>query len=127
MPKTYILLENLEVYRLARELSAIAWEIYSKLDWETKKINGFQFVESVDSIGANVAEGYSRFHYLDRIKFYYNSRGSFSEANEHWLELLKERNKVSEKDYKNFKAVALKFSIKLNNFISSTYKAKFSQ
>ena len=127
MSTKYILLKDLEVYNLARELSVIAWEIYSKLDWETKKINGFQFVSSVDSIGANIAEGYSRFHYLDRIKFYYNSRGSFSEANEHWIELLMERRKVIEKDYKRFKSVAIKFSIKLNNFISSTYKSKFSQ
>lgn len=74
--KKYILLADLEVYRLARELSRIGWEIYEVLDWRIKKITGDQFIESTDSVGANIAEGYGRFHYLDRIKFLYNSRAS---------------------------------------------------
>ena len=105
-------------------MSSVAWKIYNKLDWESKKIMGLQFITAVDSIGANIAEGYTRFHYLDKIKFFYNSRGSFSEAKEHWLELLKERNKVSQEDYKVFKTISERLSLKLNNFISSTYKAK---
>jgi len=53
--KKYILLKDLEIYQLARELSKIGWEIYQKLDWKTKKINGDQFIEATDSIGANIA------------------------------------------------------------------------
>lgn len=122
--KIYIPLKDLEVYQLARELSRVGWEIYKILDWKMQKINGDQFIESTDSTGANVAEGYGRFHYLDRIKFYYNARGSFLECNEHWIELLKERGKVSEDLYKQYKETAVKFSKKLNNFISSTYQTK---
>jgi len=122
--KKYILLKDLEVYRLARELSKIGWEIYNSLDWQTKKINGDQFIEATDSVGANIAEGYSRFHYLDKIKFYYNSRASLSECNDHWLELLNERKKVNNEDCKKFKTIAEKLSIKLQNFITSTYKQK---
>ena len=93
MKKKYILLNDLEVYKLARELSKIGWKIYQDLNWQTKKIMGDQFIEAVDSVGANIAEGYGRFHYLDKIKFYYNSRSSLIECNEHWIELLKERKK----------------------------------
>ena len=127
MGKNYILLKDLEVYKLARELSTLGWEIYNKLDWETKQINGVQFIKSTDSVGANIAEGYSRFHYLDKIKFFYNSRGSLTEVNDHWIELLKERNKVSNVNYKKYKSIAVRLSIKLNNFIKSTYKVKQSQ
>ena len=123
----YILLKDLEVYKLSRELSALGWEIYNGLDWETKQINGIQFIKSTDSVGANIAEGYSRFHYLDKIKFFYNSRGSLTEANDHWIELLKERNKVNGTNYRKYKAIAIKLSVKLNNFINSTYKAKNQQ
>lgn len=122
--KKYIKLQDLEVYQLARELSKTGWEIYSRLDWESKKIMGFQFIESTDSVGANIAEGYSRFHYLDKIKFYYNSRGSLSEANDHWIEILRERNKATDQDYKKFKQYAAELSIKLNHYINSIYKAK---
>ncbi len=30
---------------------------------------GDQFIKSIDSVGANIADGYGRFHYLDRINF----------------------------------------------------------
>ena len=122
--KKYILLKDLEVYQLARELSKIGWEIYNSLNWQTKKINGDQFIESTDSVGANIAEGYSRFHYLDKIKFYYNSRASLSECNDHWLELLNERKKVNSQNYEKFKATSKRLSIKLQNFITSIYKSK---
>lgn len=122
--KKYILLKDLEVYKLARELSKIGWEIYNNLDWQTKKIIGDQFIEATDSVGANIAEGYGRFHYLDKIKFFYNSRASLNECNDHWLELLNERNKVNSERYKEFKTIADKLSLKLNNLIASTYKSK---
>jgi len=103
MEKKFIPLKNLEVYKLARELSKIAWEIYQDLDWQDRKTMGDQFLTATDSAGANIAEGYSRYHYLDRIKFYYNSRASLSEANDHWIELLNERKKLIKKNTKNIK------------------------
>lgn len=124
MTSKYILLQDLEVYELSRRLSKIGWEIYEKFNWEMKKIMGFQFIEAIDSVGANIAEGYSRFHYLDKIKFYYNARASLSEATNHWIELMNERNIVDKELCKNFKATAAKLFIKLNNFINSTYRAK---
>lgn len=95
----FIKLNDLRIYQLARELSSRAWVIYEQLDWRIKKTMGDQFIDSIDSIGANIAEGYFRFHYLDKIKFYYNARGSHAEAIMHWLSLLKERNFVNEKEY----------------------------
>lgn len=122
--KEYIPLQNLEVYQLARELSKKAWVIYEKMSWQEKKIIGDQFISSIDSIGANIAEGYGRFHYLDRVRFLYNARGSMLEAINHWLELLLERNKVSQSDFDEMKQLAEKLSIKLNNFIRSIYESK---
>lgn len=122
--KKYIKLQDLEVYQLARELSRIGWSIYDPLDWREKKIMGDQFIESTDSVGANIAEGYGRFHYLDKIKFFYNARGSLLEAVDYWIELLLERGKIKNEQYKNFKQVAEKVSLKLQNLISATYKAK---
>jgi len=124
MKKKFIPVKDLEVYELAREISKIAWEIYQDLDWQDRKTMGDQFLTATDSTGANIAEGYSRFHYLDKIKFYYNARASLSEANDHWIELLKESKKIKSELYKKFKLNAKELGIKLNNFIASTYKAK---
>jgi len=122
--KKYILLEDLDVYKLARELSKIAWQIYNSFDWRIKKIIGDQFIEATDSVGANISEGYGRYHYLDKIKFYYNARASLNECSDHWLELLNEREIIKNQDFKVFKNSAEKLSIKLNNFIAATYKSK---
>ena len=118
--KSYIPLKELIVYQLARELSKIAWDIYSKMSFEDKKHIGDQFIRSTDSIGANIAEGYSRFHFLDKVRFYYNSRASQSEATDHWLELLLERNKISQETFDNYKSISKDLQIKLNNFIKQT-------
>jgi four helix bundle protein len=123
----YIPLKNLEVYQLARQLSVIVWKIYERLHWQDKKTMGDQFVTSADSVGANIAEGYGRFHYLDKIRFYYNSRGSLLEAAIHWVELLYEREKITRGEFEELKQITEKLNIKLNNFISSTYKAKYAK
>lgn len=122
--KPYISIKDLQVYQLSRKLSSIAWEIYSKMNFEDKKIIGDQFLRATDSIGANIAEGYSRFHHLDRVRFYYNSRASQSEATDHWLELLFERGKISQEVYDEYKVISKELQIKLNNFINHTKDEK---
>jgi len=117
-------LQNLQVYQLARELSKKGWAIYSRLDWQTRKIIGNQFIESTDSIGANIAEGYGRFHFLDKIKFYYNARGSFFESTYHWIGLLRERNLITINEYTEFTNTANQLIPKLNAYINSIYNAK---
>ena len=37
------------------------------------------------SISANIAEAFGRFHYRDKLNFYYNSRGSAHETKSHLL------------------------------------------
>ena len=124
MKKDYILLKGLEVYKLAGELSGIGRRVYESLNWQDKKIMGGRFIEAPDAAGANIAGGYGRFHYLDKIKFYYNSRASLLESCQHWLELLRERNKIKKDNFKKIKDIQEKFLIKLNNFITLIHKAK---
>jgi four helix bundle protein len=118
----FIELKGLEVYQLSRKLSSTAWKIFCRMDYMDKKHIGDQFLRSVDSIGANIAEGYGRFHYLDKVRFYYNSRGSHFEAFTHWLELLIEREKISRDEFNSIHESAQILQIKLNNFIKSTAK-----
>jgi len=46
------------------------------------------------------------------------------ECNDHWLELLFERNIIDKTEFDNFKEIGLKLSLKLNNFINTIYKSK---
>lgn len=119
----YLSLDKLEVYRLTRELSAVSWQIYELLDWKAKKILGDQFVESTDSVGANVAEGYGRFHYLDKVKFYYNARGSLLESR-HWLDLLAERGLLNTVSKKKYLSIYKELRLGLNGLIKSAMNAR---
>ncbi len=118
--KNFITIKDLQVYQLSRKLSSIAWDIYSKMSFEEKKLMGDQFIRATDSIGANIAEGYSRFHFLDKVRFYYNARASQSESTDHWLELLFERNKINQQVFDEYKSISKDLQIKLNNFIKFT-------
>jgi len=115
-------LKDLDVYNLSRDLSKKAWEIYNDLKKEYRFSFGKQFLDSSDSVGANIAEGFGRFHYKDSMKFYYNSRGSLYEA-KHWIDLLNERGILKKDDYKKCSMLIKNLGIKLNNFISSLKKS----
>jgi four helix bundle protein len=112
-------LDKLEVYRIARQLSELAWDTYSSLPKEFRFSLGQQFVESVDSIGANIAEGYGRYHYLDSVKFFYNARGSLWEA-KHWTDLLYERGLMTREVFEKMSERHGSLALKLNNLIKTT-------
>jgi len=112
-------LKDLEIYKISRKLCAEAWKIYEKMNWQDKKTVGDQWISSIDSIGANLAEGFGRYHFLDKNRFNYNARGSLLEAI-HWTELLEERNKLKPDEIKFFASEFQKLYPKLNKYIGST-------
>jgi four helix bundle protein len=120
----FIPLQDLEVYRLARKLSSLAWVIYQRLTFQQRKVWGDQMLSAVDSVGANIAEGYARFHFSEKSRFYYISRASLSEGVEHWIDLGFEREIVSIQEFESFSKIRLDIQVKLNNMIKSNYSAK---
>ncbi len=125
MSKKHIDLEDLEIYKEALCIGDFCWELYEPLDWKIKKIMGDQFITAVDSIAANIAEGYGRFHYLDRIKFYYNARASLLEVLL-WAELLNRRGFLKNENYEKLVGDLKELKKSLNAYISSLYRAKRS-
>jgi len=72
---------KMEVYRLGLFLSDICWHDVTKLlnDRRTVKLSD-QLYRSSGSIGANIAEGYSRGTGKDRARFYEYALGSAREC-----------------------------------------------
>ena len=114
-------LGKLEIYQLALQLSHDIWVVYEKLPKQLQFSIGDQSLRSIDSIGANIAEGYGRFHYKDSIKFYYNARGSLWES-KHWLYLLYKRNLMNKALYEKMMGDINLLGKKLNNFIEGIKK-----
>jgi four helix bundle protein len=63
-----------------------------------RKTVGEQFVDAVDPISANIAEGFGRYHKKDQIKFYRYSRGPLLECLD-WNQKAKVRNLISGNEY----------------------------
>lgn len=77
---SYNRIEDLEVYMLAEDLSNEIWDITTQWDFFAKDTVGKQICRAADSISANIAEGYGRFHFKENKNFYYYSRGSILET-----------------------------------------------
>ena len=113
--------ENLRVYNLAEEIADLIWEIVVKWDYFAKDTIGKQLVNSADSIGANIAEGYGRGSHADNRRFARISRGSLFEV-KHWLRRAYKRNLFSEKEISNLQELVNELTPKLSAYINSITK-----
>lgn len=59
-----------------------------------------QLRRAVSSIAANIAEGFSRYHYNDKIRFYHNARSSVSET-QNFIFLARDLSFLTEKKIKH--------------------------
>lgn len=57
---------ELDVYKLAEELSDLIWHDFDIWDKKVQNTIGYQIIRASDSIAANIAEGYGRFTPPDR-------------------------------------------------------------
>jgi four helix bundle protein len=72
-------LEELQVYQLSMEMGERVWSIVIKWDYFAKDTIGKQLIKAIDSVAANLSEGYGRYHYKEKKNFSYYSRGSLFE------------------------------------------------
>lgn len=110
---------ELDVYRLAEELSDLVWFNFDEWNMKVQNTIGYQIIRSVDSIAANIAEGYGRYSSPDKKKFYLYSRGSFEETKA-WLKKLFRRNILTEELPNKYKKIIDELGPKLNGLIKAT-------
>jgi four helix bundle protein len=72
--------ETLDCYRLALDVFREAYAVASKLPAIERYNLADQMRRAATSATLNIAEGYGRYHYLDKIRFYYIARGSLTET-----------------------------------------------
>ena len=119
MKKKYLKLDDITSYKIASELSDYVYEIVSKWKWFDKRTLGAQFVNSIDSIAGNIAEGFGRYHKKDKIKFYYNARASVFES-AHWTKKASKRKLLTNTELKNILNLLRKLPLEINNLIKLT-------
>jgi len=97
-------LEQIKAYSLSSKLSDIIWNIVTRWSITAKKTIGDQLIRATDSVPANIAEGEGRHYKKDKIRFYYQARGSLVEV-VHWVEKAKTRSLINVDEYRQIKAL----------------------
>jgi len=123
---SYYNLEELDVYQLAESFADEIWFIVSDWDYFAKDTVGKQIVRSADSISANIAEGYGRYHYKENKNFCYFSRGSIIET-KGWLKKSKTRKLLTEDQFNKLFEQLQTIHLKLNaylKFIGASARSK---
>jgi four helix bundle protein len=119
--KKYLKLNDIESYKIAFKLSNYVWDIIIKWDYFAKDTVGKQFVRAIDSISANIAQGFRRYSKKDKVKFFRYSFGSLYESLD-WDEKSHVRNLLSEEDYSCIFSELIKLPKSINSLILYTNK-----
>lgn len=119
MEKRFLQLNDLTSYKSSFSFSNKIWDIVIKWDYFARDTIGKQFVNAADSISANIAEGFGRYHKKDKVKFYYYSLGSVKECND-WLNKSRVRNLISEELFLELNEVVERLPREVHQLIKFT-------
>jgi four helix bundle protein len=117
--RKYLKLNDIEAYVVSFHLSNYVWNIIERWDWFAKRTIGIQLVNAVDSISANIAEGFGRYFKKDKINFYRYSFGSTKECFD-WNEKSRIRNLITEEEYHYIYSALKDLPMKINILIKYT-------
>ncbi|MBI2036164.1 four helix bundle protein [Candidatus Microgenomates bacterium] len=110
---------DLEVWKEAHKLTLLIYQITANFPKEEMYGLVSQLRRAVISIESCIAEGFSRYHYKDRLNFYYDARGSVAEVQSQSI-TAKDLGFMSESDFQKVFAQAEKVGIILGGLIRST-------
>jgi four helix bundle protein len=111
-----IALEDLRALQTAEAISDSIWARVIKWNEFSKDTVGKQLARAADSIGANIAESYGRFHYGQKIEFLYYARGSLFET-KYWLNRVLKRNLMPTDEAQKYGKELAGLAIGLNQFV----------
>jgi four helix bundle protein len=110
---------DLEAWKQAHKLTLLVYK-YSKTFPKSETFGlTSQLRRASVSVESCIAEGFSRYHYKDRLNFYYDARGSLSEIQSQSI-TAKDLKYLSEKEFGEIFGQAQKTLIILSGLIKST-------
>lgn len=115
--------KELPAYANSYQLSKIIHEEIIKWSNFYKYSIGSQLIRAVDSVSANIAEGYGRFFYKEKLLFYYYARGSLCETVD-WLRKAYDRKLIDDAKVKKIKELINKVEKDLTILISRNRQNK---
>jgi len=111
-------LEDVRVLKVVEEVADSIYKTSSQWNEFARDVVGKQIARAADSIGANVAESFGRFHFGEKIQFLYYARGSLFET-KYWLNRAGARELITTAEKQNHTTRLTDIARQLNLFISS--------
>jgi four helix bundle protein len=111
-------LEDVRVLKSAEQIADAIYKVASHWDDFARDVVGKQISRASDSIGANIAESFGRFHFGEKIQFLYYSRGSVFET-KYWLNRASARELMSFANSQSYTTRLTDIARQLNLYISS--------
>jgi four helix bundle protein len=111
-------LEELKVYNKSMEIGEQIYVLVSRWDYFSKDTIGKQLVRAIDSVAANISDGFGRYHYKDRKKYVFYSRGSLFESKT-WIAKAFQRKLISEEEHGSMILEMNILGKMINNYIKS--------
>lgn len=121
MEKKYLQLNDIAAYKISFDLSNYVWDIVIKRDYLPRRTVGAQYTGSIDSISANVAEGFGRYFKKDKVRFFRYSYGSIMEALD-WTQKAWKRKLLKKQDYEYILNTLKGLPKEINHLINYTNK-----
>ena len=107
---------------MGKNIAIETYQISAHFPREESFVLASQVRRAALSVPANIAEGFGRYHYLDKAKFYLNARGSLYELKSHLL-IAQELGYFNQsRPITNLLITIDKLGVKLNNLISNSRK-----
>jgi four helix bundle protein len=110
--------EELRVLKTAEAIADGIWREVVRWDSFAREVVGGQLARAADSIGANIAEAFGRFHFGEKLQFLYYSRGSLFET-KYWLNRALERNLMLAARAQEYAAQLTDVARQLNSFAAT--------
>ena len=114
--------EDLRVLQSAEAVADGIWRQVVRWDPFAREVVGGQLAKAADSIGANIAEAFGRFHYGEKLQFLYYARGSLFEA-KYWLNRARTRDLMPSAHVQDYVSQLTDLARQLNAF-AATLKAQ---
>jgi four helix bundle protein len=114
---------DLEIWKDANKLAIEIYKITKKFPADERYSTTDQIRRAATSVSANIAEGFGRYHFKDKTKFFYNSRGSILEV-QNFIFFFQEIGYLDKNIARDIFGKYEKLIIKVNSFIASIKKQK---
>jgi four helix bundle protein len=110
--------EDLRILHVAEEIADGIWMQVTEWNEFARDVVGKQMARSADSIGANIAESYGRYHFGEKLQFLYYARGSLFET-KYWLNRASTRQLMPTQTVQTYAGKLSKLAHQLNLFAGS--------